>query len=103
MLAAAVTLALAVLAVADVYKSGNKSCSQNEVGRTRSDSTGFTKHWPPPTGYQQWRNGDVKKTRRAYATSNGGGGWTVSSSKALYDNGTFARCLQSGPAAVARS
>lgn len=94
--AGAATVLLAGPALATVYDRGTENCASNQTGRSVSDTTGFTRHYPPDTGYQQFRNGNDRRTQKWLANNNGGGNWVVTTEGAMWDNGTYADCVTTG-------
>jgi hypothetical protein len=96
-LAGAMLGGLAAPAHAGPSEDGTRSCGQNQTGRTHSDTTGFTEHYPPGTGYKAFSNGSTRQDRQAYANSNGGGFWFVETSGAMWNAGTYAVCVTTGP------
>lgn len=82
---------------ADVTESGTRGCSSNETGRSHSDTTGFTEHYPPGSGYKAFSNGSTRLDRRAYADGTGGGFWFVTTNRAMWNAGTYAVCVTTGP------
>lgn len=85
--------AMALPALAVVSKSGTKYCSSGYTPYSRSYSTGFTRHFPPGSGYAAFNNGSTWTVRLALApVGTSGGFWFVDTNGSLNDPGTYAGC-----------
>jgi hypothetical protein len=82
---------------ATVWDSGYKTCTIHQTQKVTSYSTGFTEHWPGPSGYHAWTNGSWI-VRVGMADAAAGGGWTVGvTNGSLDDPGTYATCVNGTP------
>jgi hypothetical protein len=99
LLSGSLALAVAATALATVSETGTKYCSSNYTPYTRSLSTGYTEHFPPGSGYNDWNNGAQWIVRKWYADHAGGGGWwgVYVTGGSLDDPGTYAGCQATGP------
>lgn len=91
--AACLALLVAVPALAGVTDSGTKYCSGDDTPWTRAYSTGYTEHYPPGNGYDDFYNGPTWRTTFHHASSGSPGGfWVVETNGSLNDPGTYAYC-----------
>lgn len=98
-LACALAITLTATVTATVSETGYKYCSTNYTPCSRSYSTGYTEHFPPGSGYNDWNNGSNWIVRKWYADHSGGGGWwgVYVTGGSLSDPGTYAGCEATGP------
>jgi hypothetical protein len=96
-LTAVALLVLLASPVWAVFKDGIKYCTIHQTQKVTSYSTGFTEHWPGPSGYHAWTNGSSWIVRVGFADAAGGGGWSVNTNGSLNDPGTYATCVNGTP------
>lgn len=78
------------------YEGGDRFCGPNQTGRSHSDTTGFTEHYPPGSGYKAFANGSTRMQRQAFANSVAGGEWAVYTPQTMWTPGTYAVCVTTG-------
>lgn len=88
----AMVIIVAAPALADVSKGGTHHCATGETPYSRSFSSQWTYHDPPPGGgYEAFYNGSSMMVREALGSGTGGA-WEVRSTGSLNSSGTFADC-----------
>lgn len=98
--ALALVLGTSSTAFADVYENGMKSCSANQIGKTRGYSLGNTWNYAPVSpSYSDvlhYNTGGVWAVRTNTASKTKGGLWMVNVDGVIDDAGTYASCVTTG-------